>query len=189
MRLRHPFEWLSAPGQKRALVLFLAIALAVMAGLFVLGEPLTTAAAPQGIVSFELAGELPLARKILESWGHRGRVYAGLNLGLDYLFLVVYAASIGLGCVLVSRSLPPRLGLLSSAGILLSWMQWGAALLDAVENYALIQILLGSGQECWPTVARWCAIPKFVIVGAGLVYVALGVIVAIAARAREKRAP
>jgi len=176
MKLRHPFEWLSTTGQKRAFIAFLVLTLAVMVSLQLLGGPLKTKVSPLGIVSFEFAGKLSLAQDMVKSWGQRGQVYAGLNLGLDYLFLFAYAGSIGLGCVLVARSLSQRVEFLSLVGVLLAWGQVGAALLDCVENYALIRVLLGSEQELWPGVARWCAIPKFLIVAGGLVFIVIGAI-------------
>jgi hypothetical protein len=181
MATRHPFAWLSASGQKRAFIILFIFTLAVMVSLNALGRPLNTEVAPLGIVSFELAGELSLAQSMVESWGPTGRVYAGLNLGLDYLFMVAYSSAIALGCVLVARSLSPRVG------VLLAWAQFGAALLDAVENYALIQVLLGSQQALWPAVARWCAIPKFLIVAAGLAYIAVGAILAVVTKGRSRR--
>ena len=132
-----------------------------------------------GVISFELAGELSLAQSMVESWGQTGQVYAGLSLGLDYVFLIAYSSSIALGCVLVARNLSSRVDFLSSVGALVAWAQFGAALLDAAENFALIQVLLGSQQAMWPAVARWCAIPKFLIVAAGLVYVGFGAVSAI----------
>ena len=203
MTTRHPFDWLSTSEQKRAFVALLALTLAVMVGLNALGSPLNTEVAPAGIVSYELAGELSLAQSMVESWGQTGQVYAGLNLGLDYLFLVAYSSSIALGCVLVARSLnksdaarpgspdPGRkwgfgnpLRAISGVGVPLAWAQFGAALLDSVENYALIQVLLGSQQASWPAVARWCAIPKFSIVAAGLVYVGAGAVLAVVTKVR-----
>jgi len=157
-----------------------------MVSLNALGGPLNTEVAPLGIVSFELAGELSLAQSMVESWGQTGQVYAGLNLALDYVFLVAYSSSIALGCVLVARSLSRRGEFLPSVGVVLAWAQLGAAMLDAVENYALIRVLLGSQQILWPTVARWCAIPKFLIVAAGLVYVGVGAILAVVTKARTK---
>ena len=58
-------------------------------------------------------------------------------------------------------------------GIFFAWATIGAALLDAMENYALIRILLGTQLDLWPLVARWCAIPKFLILISGLTYVVL----------------
>jgi hypothetical protein len=156
-----------------------------MVGLNALGRPLNTEVAPSGIISFELAGKLPVAQRIVESWGQTGRVYAGLNLGLDYLFMVAYSSCISLGCMLVARSLARWGESLSSVGVLLAWAQFGAALLDAMENYALIQVLLGSQQAWWPAVARWCAIPKFLIVAAGLVYVGVGAVLGVATKGRR----
>ena len=185
MKLGHPFEWLSASSQNRAFLVLFIFTLVVLASLQVLGGPLNTEVAPAGIVSFELAGELARAQSMVESWGQTGQVYAGLNLGLDYLFMVAYACAIALGCVLVARSLSERVRFLSTAGVLLAWAQLGAALLDAVENYALIRVLLGSQQELWPGVARWCAIPKFLIVAVGLLYVLIGAVMAIGMKARS----
>jgi hypothetical protein len=186
MTSRYPFDDLSTSGQKRAFVVLLVLTLIVMAGMNTVGRPLNTEAAPMGIISFELAGELSLARRMVESWGSMGRVYAGLNLGLDYLFMVAYSSSIALGCILVARSLSRRVGFLFPVGVLLAWAQFGAALLDALENYALIQVLLGSQQASWPVVARWCAIPKFLIVATGLAYVGVGAALAMVTKNRSQ---
>lgn len=184
MRNRHPFAWLPASGQKRVFIVLLALTLTVMVGLNILGRPLNTEVAPLGIISFELAGGLSQAQRMVRSWGPTGQVYAGLNLGLDYVFMIAYAGCISLGCVLVVRTISRRAEFLSAAGVSLAWAQLGAALLDAVENYALIQVLLGSQQALWPIVARWCAIPKFTIVAAGLVYISLGAVLAVAKKGR-----
>jgi len=182
MTLGGPFEWLSVSGQKRAFVGLFILTIAVMVSLNVLGGPLKTEAAPSGIISFEFAGDLATAQRIVASWGPEGQVYAGLNLGLDYLFLFSYASAIALGCVLVSRGLAPRVGFLAALGAPLAWAQFIAALLDALENYALIRLLLGGQQTWWPAVARWCALPKFLIVALGLLYVVAGVAVIVVAR-------
>jgi hypothetical protein len=180
MKLRYPFEFLTLRAQKWAFGVFFVLSLILMVSLQVLGTPLITAAAPLGIVSFELAGDLELARNMIASWGPEGQVYAGLNLGLDYLFMVAYAGAIALGCMLVAQSLAERVPPLASLGAVLAWGQVGAALLDALENYALINILLGSEQEIWALIARWSALPKFAIVFCGIVYVLLGAVICLA---------
>jgi len=188
MKIWLPFEWLSESGQKRAFVAWVVLTLVVMVSLQVLGGPLKTEAAPMGIISFELAGELSKAQGMIASWGQQGQVYAGLNLGLDYLFMVAYASAIGLGCVLVSRSWVKKVAFVAWVGAVLSWGLWLAALLDAIENYALIRLLLGSAGELWPALARWCAILKFLLVGVGLVYILLGAILVmvVGRRAQER---
>jgi hypothetical protein len=145
-----------------------------MGSLQVTGAALRTDVSPNGIISFEFAGELDLAQRMVDSWGHTGRIYAGLNLGLDYLFLAVYACAISLGCVLVSRGLYLRKSAMADAGIIIANAQFLAAILDCVENYGLIQVLLGTQTEAWPRLAKWCAWPKFLIVAAGLIFVIAG---------------
>jgi hypothetical protein len=179
MKYRHPFEWLPESRQKTAFVILAILTLLVMASLQVLGKPLITEISPAGIVSYEFAGELGLARWMIDSWGADAQVYAGLNLGMDYLFLVAYGMSISLGCVLVARNLSERFRISSMVGVVLAWGQLGASVLDAIENYGLIQVLLGSNREIWPQVARMCAGPKFIIVAFGLVYVIIGGLISV----------
>ncbi len=175
MKPKSPFDWIGVQAQTAVFVAVLILTLVLGVSLQALGSPLRTAEAPSGIVAFEFAGTLQKAEAIVASWGQAGKTYAGLNLGLDYLFLFSYAICIGLGCVLVSRALSSRFRVLSSLGLVLAWAQIGAGLLDSLENYALIRVLLGTELAYWPEVARWCALPKFIIVAVGILYVVLGV--------------
>ena len=182
--MKTPFNWIATEKQKAAFITLAILTIGVMAYLQIIGGPLVTDAAPGGIVSYEFAGDIPTARAILESWGAAGQVYAGLSLGLDFLFLFAYAGSIGLGCVLAARKLAPQGGLVYRIGI---WLAWGlplAAFLDYLENYALIRLLLGSELALWASLAYWCAIPKFALVGAGLLFVIGGGIGALLGRHR-----
>jgi len=52
-----------------------------------------TAAAPWGMVSFQLAGSMEESRSILQSLGAMGSVHAALSLGLDFLFLLSYSTA------------------------------------------------------------------------------------------------
>lgn len=169
MKLRHPFEWLSEKMQMRVFILMVPAAFFAMAVEQITGAPLRTNAAPSGIISFEFAGTLANAQAMVQSWGALGQVYAGLNLGFDFVFIITYVIAIGLGCVIVARG-----GFLPSIGIVLAWAMIVAGLLDGIENYNLIQILLGAGQESNAVIALWCAIPKFAMVGLGLVHFFIG---------------
>ncbi len=174
--LSHPFTWLTTSTQKKAFVVLTLCAMALMLALMILGAPLKTEQAPLGIVSFEFAKTPLQAHRMIESWGQTGPIYAALNLGLDYLFLVLYPSSVALGCALLSETLRYKQRRLSGAGTLLSWMQFGAGGLDAVENFALIKIVFGSQQPLWPQLAWCCALIKFAIVAAGLGYVITGAV-------------
>jgi hypothetical protein len=176
MNLRHPFAWLSETGQQRAFLGVFVFTLAVMMCMNIIGHPLVNETAPQGIVSFEFAGTIDAAHRLMESWGEKGLISAGLSLGFDYLFLVVYALCIALGCVLIARTMQFRVKILVPIGALLAWAQFLAAILDGTENYALIRVLLGSNADLWPALAKLCAAPKFIIVSAGLLYIIFGLI-------------
>ncbi|MCA9732473.1 MAG: hypothetical protein H6696_12925 [Deferribacteres bacterium] len=151
-----------------ALVLFTLI---VILGMQMTGSPLKTEAAPAGIVSFEFAGDLVQAQKIFASWGEMERTYAALNTGLDFLFLVSYTFTLALGSLLAARFFTSRSRTWSRVGYLLIWGMFAAGLLDAVENIALIQMLLGTTNNLWPSMAYKCASVKFFLVGIGLFYV------------------
>jgi hypothetical protein len=154
----------------------LALTIALTIVLQAVDAPLKTPAAPQGIVSYELAGTTAAAQGILDSWDADARVHAGFSLGLDYLYMPVYALTIGLACAWAARVLGGRRRGLGSLG---RWLAFGlglAALLDAVENYALTTMLFSAAADPWPAVARWCATGKFALIVVGLVYALAGFI-------------
>jgi hypothetical protein len=172
-------SWCHIDPKRRLPVFFILLAatLVVMISLQIIGAPLQTEAAPAGIISYEFAGDLSAAREMINSWGSSGQLSAGLSLGLDYLFLAAYSVTIALGCSIVAEKLHSRFGFLIRLGKLLAWAQFLAAALDALENYALIRVLLGSDNALWPQVAYWSAGPKFLIVVLGILYVILGTLI------------
>ena len=175
----HPFVWIHEPSRKIVFWALAGLAILSMVILQLLGGPLETEEAPAGIVSFELAGNIPKVDRVLESWGPTARVHAGIDLGFDYLFIGAYVGAIGLGCVLVGTTLGRRSRSLEAAGSYLAWAIVLAGVLDSLENYALTRLLLGSRQAWLAAVAQWCAVPKFLIVLVGLVYVALGLLISL----------
>jgi hypothetical protein len=140
------------------------------------GSILNTHEAPNGIISFELAGSVIVADSILDSWSAKAREVAAFSLGLDYLFLVAYSSAFALACIWASRT--PRIvnTALYRIGLWLAWGQFAAGLFDAIENGALITILLDAPKTPWPEIARICALIKFSLLGLALVYILLGVI-------------
>jgi len=176
---RYPFGWMIRYGERRALIIIIVLTLLVMFCMRLLDSPLKTESAPQGIVSFELAGDLSNSKMVINSWNSKARVYAGLSLGLDYLFLVLYTVSIGSCCIIIARRIVSSNKTIGFIGAGIAWAMLAAGLLDAAENFALIELLLGSEESYWPGIARWCAIPKFGIVALGLLYLILGGISAI----------
>ena len=184
-RIPDPFSWLGEAGQWRLFLLVLFLSVVALVALNEQGKRLVTAESPQGIVTFELVGTADGAARILASWGPEGRVVAGLNLGFDYLFMLVYAVGLSLGASIAARQQGRFSEVRKQFGLCLAWAGLLAGLLDAVENYALIKILFGAGGEFWPTLSRGCARPKFAIVGVVLTYViSTPIITRMLARAR-----
>lgn len=165
---------------------FVVAALVWSAIMQIVGRPLQTEAAPSGIVSYELAGDLETAGAILASWNETARLHAALSLGLDYLFMPLYATAIALACFRAADWWRSRQPGLAAVGVALGWAQVAAALLDAVENVALIRLLLGDLAAAWPPLAWWSATIKFALIGAGLLYVLVSSLVALGRRRSHK---
>jgi len=154
----------------------LALTIVLTVVLQAVDTPLKTPAAPQGIVSYEFAGTTAAAQGILDSWDAGAKVHAGFSLGLDYLYMPAYALTIGLACAWAARVLGGRKHWLGSLGRVLAFGLGLAALLDAVENFALTTMLFSAAADPWPAVSRWCATGKFALIIAGLLYSVAGLI-------------
>ena len=173
----HPLDAIPAGWRPRLFRALLGLTILWMIVFGLTGAPLTTEAAPYGVVSFELAGTVERTWQILDSWDVETQLRAAFGLGLDFVFIITYASTIAFGCGLASQVLKDRNWPLNSWGSLLSWAVILAALLDIVENIALLTIIFGSVTSPWPEIARWCAIPKFILVFIGVVYVIYGGVV------------
>lgn len=173
--MSHPLARLSSTQFIRWFWPLLAATLVVMAIMQVIGRPLQTAAAPLGIVSFEFAGDKANAAAMIASWDVNARVHAGFSLGFDYVFMPLYATTIGLACLWAAQVFRRQRWSLAAPGALLAWGLWLAAIFDAVENVALWRLLAGSVFDPWPGLAWWCAALKFGLIVLGLLYVVMGV--------------
>ena len=180
--MKHPLANIPSTSRKPLFWAFLAGTLFLFAIFRVLDAPLQTSVAPSGVVSFELAGTPSQAQAIIDSWHAAGepgadmvsRAYsfAVFGLGIDYLFMPLYATALALGILLAAGRHP---GWFSALGAWLGWGAYAAALFDAVENYALVRMLILN--EVWtpyPEIAAWCATLKFGLLVLGLVYALVG---------------
>ena len=167
-RKAHQFDWLCCFGNlqsKQEYRIMLALSLLVFLSLMILNRPLENDTAPYGIVSLEIAGDMEKAHRILASWDTSAKICAGISLGLDYLFLILYSLIIGLACRYFAVFENDKIGFVLASAQLVS----GA--LDAVENLALIWLLVGSEWIVWPIIAQCCAYTKFCIIACGLGYI------------------
>ena len=170
--MKHPLENIPVISRKPTFWAFLAGTLILFAVFRVLDTPLQTSAAPNGIVSFELAGTPEQAQTLLASWNTEASLHAAFGLGIDYLFMPVYATALALGILLAAGKHESWFGIL---GIWLGWGAYAAALFDAVENYALARMLMLN--EVWspyPEVAAFSASVKFLLLLLGIFYALVG---------------
>ena len=132
---------------------------------------LVTEIAPNGIISFELANDLDKSIAIISSWDLNAKVNAGLSLGIDFLFLAVYAIFFATACYLIAQKFVHNKNWIYKTGLLLAKLQFVAALFDAIENVALIKLLLGSSNDIFPSIAFYFASIKFTIIAIGFIYI------------------
>ena len=187
--MTHPLEFVSNIYRKRLFFTFLFLTLSLFAVFRVLDQPLRTPAAPNGIVSFELAGSPLQAQAITDEWKRSSLLlsevagqadpnivnipyaFAAFGLGIDYLFMPVYAFALAFGTLLAAGR---HGGWIKSLGAVAGWGAFAAALFDAVENFALFQILLNRVHSPYPEIAFYCASLKFGLLIFGLLYALAG---------------
>lgn len=177
--MSHPLTRINANILKSIFWILFGLTIGLMIIMSLVGAPLTTASAPRGIVSFEFAGSLESAAMIVRSWDEAVRILAAFSIGLDFLFLVLYSTTIGLACLWSGGILAERKWSLAALGEPLAWGQWFAALLDIVENIALMVMLVtfvqaGYIHELVPRITQIVAGIKFTLVFLGLTYTFLG---------------
>lgn len=168
--MRHPLEFVQPEYRKRLFLAFLFLTLILFAIFRVLDKPLQTEYAPNGIVSFELAGSPQNAAHIVLTWSEGALLNAAFGLGIDYLFMPLYAFALAFGSLLAAGK---HSGWLRSLGAAAGYGAFAATLFDAVENYALYQVLLGAFDSSYPALAAACAAIKFGLLAFGLIYVIL----------------
>lgn len=206
--MQHPLEFISNVYRKRLFFALLFLTLSLFAVFRVLDQPLRTPAAPNGIVSFELARTSARAQSIVDVWTGRIIIYtdgenqnaldapsgenqnaldtpsgkpftynpipiihASFGLGLDYLFMLVYSFALAMGALLAAGK---HAGWFKSLGAVAGYGAFAAVLFDAVENYALFQILLNKIYYPYPEIAYYCASIKFGLLIFGLLYALMG---------------
>ncbi|MEP7134231.1 MAG: hypothetical protein ABI904_04810 [Chloroflexota bacterium] len=187
--MQHPLEFIPSEYRKRFFFTFLFLTIILFAVFRVLDQPLRTPAAPNGIVSFELAGSPLKAQAITDEWKHSSLllsevagqadpnivnvpyVFASFGLGIDYLFMPLYAFALAFGTLLAAGK---HSGWLKSLGAVVGYGAFAAAVFDAVENYALFQVLLNRVYSPYPEIAYYCASIKFGLLIFGVMYALVG---------------
>jgi len=122
-----------------------------------------------GIIRFELAGP-DRSVDILRKWGADGRRAARASLLLDFPFLVAYTT---LGVRLTNEAgtvLSTHSDRLASASRAVAAIQIAAGICDAVENAALLGVVVRNGDARLASIGRSAAITKFAGLTIGWIY-------------------
>lgn len=131
---------------------------------------LKTDVSPQGIVSLELAKDLSISVKIIETWEENEVILvAGLSTGFDFLFLVIYTSFISLLILLLSKQWKNEL--VNKISKIIIWTVIFAAFLDIIENLSMIKLFLGDLEQKWVSIAFYAAFIKFSIILISLIYI------------------
>ncbi|UVT16047.1 MAG: hypothetical protein H8K04_00315 [Nitrospira sp.] len=169
----HPFSWVT-PVYRWYLLAALLISTAVLMGkLASQGKSLITDAAPRGMLSFQFSWNESGAKNILNSWEHL-KAKARDQLFLDYVFLAIYPLFLSLTCGMLANT-PGNEWV--TLGAFLSWLILLAGPLDAVENYALLEMIRSGASEGMAKVAGWCSGFKFAFVLLALSYIVVTAVV------------
>ena len=168
--IKSPLYKLSKQAENKLTVVLLILLPIFIAIMRFFDTPLRNDVAPNGIVSFELAKQLSVSESIINSWDTHARTSAGMSMGFDFLFLIIYASFIAilmhkLNEIVWKNTKFYKLGILLTWGVLL------AAIFDAIENSALMQLLLGDLQQTWTSIAFYFASMKFVLLILGVLFI------------------
>lgn len=176
--MRHPL--LSLDARQRRVLFFIVFVLMLATGgsLGWVDTQFRTADAPGGIVAMEFARTEAAHYRALESWSANIGMnqWVAFSIGLDYLYMPLYATVFALLVIAVTERLRPRSTGAANVGVFLAWGAWAAAVFDAVENYGLLRILMRDDVGGHGELAFWCATIKFALLGAALCYALVGFI-------------
>jgi hypothetical protein len=154
----HPFDRIR-PGELRRWAVPLLI-LDVLVG----GPLLANVEAGPGfgrLTALVLAGSPAAAAEVLATWTPADRMHIAFANGLDYLWGLLYANTMALGCVWAGRvgDAPSW----RSTGSLLAWLCWAIAVLDVPENVSYYQMVRGAIRSPYPELAASCVVLRSAI--------------------------
>lgn len=168
--LASPYKEISKKIEGKLTVTLLVSIIILMSAMRYFDAPLKNNICTSGIVSFELANDLETSIAILTSWDIVSKTSAGMSMGLDFLFIIVYSLFISILIHLVNEKLWKD-SKIYFIGILLIYCIFLAAFFDIIENIALIKLLLGDLKQKWSSIAYYFAIVKFTLLAIGILFI------------------
>lgn len=166
----HPFSSIQHPCRWYLLTALFVITVALAGVLRCQGTPLQSASdvATRGILSYEFSWNESTARAILESWSKLTAVIQ-IQLKLDYVFLIFYPLLFSLACGMLADSTHNTVR--ATIGSVLSWVVLLTGPFDAIENYALLEMIEHGVSETMAKIAGAFAGAKFLLLVITLAYI------------------
>ena len=127
----------------------------------------------KGIVSFELAKDLERSKIIINSWNTEAKTAAGLSLGFDFLFILIYIYFLSLLVKKLTNNFKNH-GLHIKPENLFVYLLVLVGVFDIIENIALIKLLLGDFKQIYSSVSYYFASLKFGLLALIIAYIMLG---------------
>jgi len=152
----------------KKILILLVLTLISLIVMRILDAPLKNEIAPNGIVSFELAKNLNNSIDIINSWDYKSKLYAGLSLGFDYLFMLLYSFLFYILIKNISEKLTNII--FAKIGLFIAYSMIFAGIFDAIENYSLIRLYLGNLDQIYASLAFYFASLKFALLLIGVIY-------------------
>lgn len=133
-------------------------------------QALQNEVSPNGIISFELAKDVKLSQNIISVWNQNHvLVIAGLSIGFDFLYLIIYAFFLSQLVFLIGK--PWKSITVRRITQFFIYLIVIAAFFDVLENIGLVQLLTGNFNQQWASMAYYFALLKFILIGLSLTYI------------------
>ncbi|MEN8186594.1 MAG: hypothetical protein ABFR05_05645 [Bacteroidota bacterium] len=173
---KYIFQNISNKNRNRLSITLLVLLLISIVVMRYFDSFLVTEVSENGIVSFELAKELSKSEQIINAWDDHAKYAAGLSLGFDFFFLIIYASFLAMLIFQINNQLflKSKYNYFKNVLFLLPFI---AAFFDVLENIMLIKLLLGDLQQKWSTMAYYFAFIKFGLLIIAISYIVVGAVI------------
>ena len=166
--------------KKNTLTLSSFLFLICSVALFIIDGYIKNETVPNGIVSVEFIYSIENFNTAMLSWDGVAKSALGMSLGLDFLYIVFYSLCLYLLLILVAETLERSSNTISQLLYAMAYFTPCIGALDVVENWGLIQMLLGSQSDLWAKLAFYCAAIKFSCIALCVLVIAIAYVYAFA---------
>ena len=168
--IQSPFQILKKSSEKKLIIVLGISIIILIAVMRYFDAQIQHIKNVEGIISFELAKDISTSKAILNSWDPLSKTAAGMSMGFDFLFLIVYALFISILIHKLNEYLWKH-SIIYKLGLVLIYAVFLASFFDVIENIALIKLLLGDLKQLWSSIAYYFAIAKFFLLGIGILFI------------------